>query len=60
MFCLLNSLPSVPFSLGGFVHCQSSVFHSQPKSTVGTPAYVAPEVLIRKAYDGKVDNLFLC
>lgn len=33
---------------------QSSVFHSQPKSTVGTPAYIAPEVLSRIEYDGKV------
>ncbi|KAG6775835.1 hypothetical protein POTOM_019334 [Populus tomentosa] len=32
----------------------SSVLHSQPKSTVGTPAYIAPEVLLRQEYDGKV------
>ncbi|CAF2133599.1 unnamed protein product [Brassica rapa] len=36
-----------------FVIKQSSVLHSQPKSTVGTPAYVAPEVLSRKKYNGK-------
>ncbi|CAL5337513.1 unnamed protein product [Camellia sinensis] len=31
----------------------SSVLHSQPKSTVGTPAYIAPEVLLRQECDGK-------
>lgn len=29
-------------------YSKSAVFDSQPKSTVGTPAYIAPEVLSRK------------
>ena len=32
---------------------QSAVFDSQPKSTVGTPAYIAPEVLSRKQVCGE-------
>lgn len=47
MFVSLQFLYTVSFS-------QSSVLHSQPKSTVGTPAYIAPEVLLKQEYDGKV------
>lgn len=82
IFAWVSAIPSFLICFVTFVVCnvyisyihlirlcllsQSSVLHSQPKSTVGTPAYIAPEVLLKKEYDGKVKKLglkssiFLC
>lgn len=51
---LLDGSAAPRVKICDFGYSKSDVFHSQPKSTVGTPAYVAPEVLSRKEYDGKV------
>lgn len=44
-----------------FGYSKSSHLHSQPKSTVGTPAYIAPEILTRqKTYDGNQSDVWSC
>ncbi|KAG6525428.1 hypothetical protein ZIOFF_015384 [Zingiber officinale] len=51
---LLDGNPAPRLKICDFGYSKSSVLHSRPKSTVGTPAYIAPEVLSRREYDGKV------
>eukprot|EP00850_Spirogloea_muscicola_P012989 SM000086S23041 [mRNA] locus=s86:203523:205684:- [translate_table: standard] len=50
---LLDGSPAPRVKICDFGYSKSSLLHSQPKSTVGTPAYIAPEVLSKKEYDGK-------
>ncbi|XP_031259530.1 serine/threonine-protein kinase SAPK1-like [Pistacia vera] len=38
----------------------SGLLHSQHKSTVGTPAYIAPKLLSRKEYNGKISDVWSC
>ncbi|URD88595.1 serine threonine-protein kinase [Musa troglodytarum] len=51
---LLDGSTAPRLKICNFGYSKSSVLHSLPKSTVGTPAYIAPEVLHKKEYDGKV------
>ncbi|XP_048226746.1 serine/threonine-protein kinase SAPK2 isoform X1 [Ricinus communis] len=58
---LLDGSTAPRVKICDFGYSKSTVLHSQPKSTVGTPAYIAPEVLSKKEYDGKVTYIiFLC
>eukprot|EP00740_Mantoniella_antarctica_P017554 CAMPEP_0181366578 /NCGR_PEP_ID=MMETSP1106-20121128/10778_1 /TAXON_ID=81844 /ORGANISM="Mantoniella antarctica, Strain SL-175" /LENGTH=229 /DNA_ID=CAMNT_0023481935 /DNA_START=90 /DNA_END=779 /DNA_ORIENTATION=+ len=50
---LLDGSPTPRLKICDFGYSKHSVIHSQPKSTVGTPAYIAPEVLSSKVYDGE-------
>ncbi|XP_058096903.1 serine/threonine-protein kinase SAPK2 isoform X2 [Magnolia sinica] len=57
---LLDGSTAPRLKICDFGYSKSSVLHSQPKSTVGTPAYIAPEVLTRKEYDGKIADVWSC
>uniref|UniRef100_A0A8R7PBK3 non-specific serine/threonine protein kinase n=1 Tax=Triticum urartu TaxID=4572 RepID=A0A8R7PBK3_TRIUA len=57
---LLDGSEAPRLKICDFGYSKSSVLHSQPKSTVGTPAYIAPEVLSRREYDGKVADVWSC
>ncbi|KAE8056930.1 hypothetical protein FH972_013662 [Carpinus fangiana] len=57
---LLDGSAAPQVKICDFGYSKSSVLHSQPKSTVGTPAYIAPEVLSKKEYDGKIADVWSC
>ncbi|KAG1362100.1 serine/threonine-protein kinase SAPK2 [Cocos nucifera] len=57
---LLDGSPTPRVKICDFGYSKSALLHSTPKSTVGTPAYIAPEVLSRKEYDGKIADVWSC
>ncbi|KAJ6807258.1 putative serine/threonine-protein kinase SAPK7 [Iris pallida] len=57
---LLDGCPAPRLKICDFGYSKSSLLHSRPKSTVGTPAYIAPEVLSRREYDGKLADVWSC
>ncbi|KAJ7299424.1 hypothetical protein O6H91_Y234700 [Diphasiastrum complanatum] len=57
---LLDGSPAPRLKICDFGYSKSALLHSQPKSTVGTPAYIAPEVLSKKEYDGKISDVWSC
>ncbi|PSS36681.1 Serine/threonine-protein kinase [Actinidia chinensis var. chinensis] len=57
---LLDGSSEPRLKICDFGYSKSSLLHSQPKSTVGTPAYIAPEVFSRKEYDGKIADVWSC
>ncbi|CAK9144515.1 unnamed protein product [Ilex paraguariensis] len=57
---LLDGSPAPRLKICDFGYSKSSVLHSQPNSTVGTPAYIAPEVLRKKEYDGEIADVWSC
>lgn len=57
---LLDGSAAPRLKICDFGYSKSSLLHSRPKSTVGTPAYIAPEVLSRREYDGKLADVWSC
>ncbi|XP_010428950.1 PREDICTED: serine/threonine-protein kinase SRK2C [Camelina sativa] len=57
---LLDGSEAPRVKICDFGYSKSGVLHSQPKTTVGTPAYIAPEVLSKKEYDGKIADVWSC
>ncbi|CAL9170399.1 unnamed protein product [Musa hybrid cultivar] len=57
---LLDDSSTPRLKICDFGYSKSSLLHSQPKSTVGTPAYIAPEILSKREYDGKIADVWSC
>ncbi|XP_020218936.2 serine/threonine-protein kinase SRK2A-like isoform X1 [Cajanus cajan] len=57
---LLDGSPANRLKICDFGYSKSYLLHSRPHSMIGTPAYIAPEVISGKAYDGKLVDLWSC
>ncbi|GMH00173.1 hypothetical protein Nepgr_002012 [Nepenthes gracilis] len=57
---LLDGSAAPRVKICDFGYSKSAVLHSQPKSAVGTPAYIAPEVLSKREYNGKIADVWSC
>ncbi|PKA60229.1 Serine/threonine-protein kinase SAPK6 [Apostasia shenzhenica] len=57
---LLDGSPNPKVKICDFGYSKCSLLHSMPKSTVGTPAYMAPEVFSQQEYDGKMADVWSC
>ncbi|KAG8068542.1 hypothetical protein GUJ93_ZPchr0005g15086 [Zizania palustris] len=57
---LLDGSSAPHLKICDFGYSKSSILHSRPKSAVGTPAYIAPELLYLQEYDGKIADVWSC
>ncbi|KAM5575607.1 serine/threonine-protein kinase SAPK2-like [Rosa sericea] len=57
---LLDDSTAPRVKICDFGSSESLLLHSWQKSTAGTPAYIAPEVLSEKQYDGAIADVWSC
>ncbi|KAK8472591.1 hypothetical protein PHAVU_002G249300 [Phaseolus vulgaris] len=57
---LLDGSPANRLKICDFGYSKSCLLHSKTHSKIGTPAYIAPEIISGKDYDGKLADVWSC
>eukprot|EP01023_Acetabularia_acetabulum_P003982 TRINITY_DN1166_c0_g2_i1.p1 TRINITY_DN1166_c0_g2~~TRINITY_DN1166_c0_g2_i1.p1 ORF type:complete len:352 (+),score=48.30 TRINITY_DN1166_c0_g2_i1:107-1162(+) len=57
---LLDGSSRPLLKLCDFGYSKHELMHSQPKSKVGTPGYIAPEIIKSDRYEGKMADVWSC